>query len=179
MFGASLLRDRAVFMRTFSVLACLPIAIFLFGALSASAAVPAFPGAAGPGATATGGRGGDVYHVTNLQVDLGGTIPGSFQYGLSHAPSAGRTIVFDVGGTIYLAGQSANDTFRVGTGKITVAGQTAPGQGITIAGTGTKWTGDNVILRNLTVRPKIAPVTYDGFSLQLKNSVLDHVTPSA
>src|SRR5262245_13163841 len=178
MFGASLLRDRALFMRRFSLLACSAVAIWVLGTIGALAAVPAFPGAKGPGATATGGRGGDVYHVTNLQVDLGGTIPGSFQYGLSHAPAAGRTIVFDVGGTIYLAGQSANDTFRVGAGKITVAGQTAPGPGITIAGTGTKWTGDNVVLRNITVRPNVAPVTYDAFSLQLKNSVVDHVSAS-
>jgi Fibronectin type III domain len=139
-------------------------------------AIPAFPGAEGPGAIATGGRGGDVYHVTRLDADLAGALSGSLQYGINNAPGAGRTIVFDVGGTIYLAGQTAGDTFRYGDGNITVAGQTAPGAGITIAGTGTKWTGTNVILRNITIRPNKAPVTYDAFSLQVKNSILDHVS---
>src|SRR5262245_38732729 len=86
-----------------------------------SAAVPAFPGATGPGAIATGGRGGDVYHVTRLDADKNGTLPGSLQYGINNAPGAGRTIVFDVGGTIYLAGQNANDTLRYGKSNITVA----------------------------------------------------------
>lgn len=63
-----------------------------------------------------------------------------------------------------------------GKGNITIAGQTAPGAGITIAGVGTKWTGTNVILRNITIRPNIAPVTYDAFSMQMKNSIVDHVT---
>jgi hypothetical protein len=50
-----------------------------------------------------------------------------------------------------------NDTLRYGNSNITVAGQTAPGRGITIAGTATKWTGSNVIVRNITVRPNLAP----------------------
>lgn len=142
----------------------------------ASTPIPAFPGAQGPGAIATGGRGGDVYHVTNLSADKDGKIPGSLQYGINTAPSNGRIIVFDVGGTIYLAGQSAADTLRYNKGNITIAGQTAPGPGITIAGTGTKWTGSNLILRNISIRPNKAPVTYDAFSLQVKNSIIDHVS---
>lgn len=148
---------------------------------SPSAAIPAFPGAEGPGANATGGRGGDVYHVTNLEFDLNGVIPGSLMYGIKNAPSAGRIIVFDVGGTIYQDGGGAGWWFRSSKSNITIAGQTAPGPGITIAGVGTKWTGSNVILRNITVRPNKDPVnpssyTYDAFSLQLKNSIVDHVT---
>lgn len=144
-------------------------------------ALPAFSGAQGPGANATGGRGGDVYHVTNLEFDLNGVIPGSLKYGINNAPTAGRTIVFDVGGTIYQNGGGANWWFRSGRNNITVAGQTAPGPGITIAGVGSKWTGDNVILRNVTVRTNKDAVnptsfTYDSFSLQLKNSIVDHVT---
>lgn len=152
------------------------------GCIAAAAALPAFSGAEGPGAMATGGRGGDVYHVTTLDFDVGGNRPGSFQYGLRTAPAAGRTIVFDVGGTIYQPGGGTAQWFRTGASNITVAGQTAPG-GITIAGVGTKWTGDNVILRNITVRPNKDPVnptsfTYDGFSLQVKNSIVDHVSTS-
>jgi hypothetical protein len=143
----------------------------------ALAQIPAFSGAEGPGSVATGGRGGDVYHVTNLDSDKNGVVPGSLQYGINGAPASGRTIVFDVGGTIFLGGLTANDTLRYGKGNITIAGQTAPGTGITIAGTGTKWTGDNVILRNIAIRPNTNAngTTYDAFSLQLKNSIVDHV----
>lgn len=143
--------------------------------------IPAFPGATGPGAVADGGRGGDVYHVTNLTADHAGAVPGSLMYGVKNAPGAGRTIVFDVGGTIYYPGGSgSDDTLRFNWGNITIAGQTAPGPGITIAGTGTKWTGTDVILRNIAVRPnkssKPDTVTYDSFSLQLKSSIVDHVS---
>lgn len=140
--------------------------------------IPAFSGASGPGRSATGGRGGDVYHVTTLDPDKSGALPGSLQYGVNNAPASGRTIVFDVGGTIYLDGLTANDRLRYGKANITIAGQTAPGPGITIAGTGTKWTGENIILRNLTIRPNrnTNGTTHDAFDLQVKNSILDHVT---
>ncbi len=156
----------------------LPLALSLAATLSAqpAAPIPAFPGATGPGAIATGGRGGDVYHVTRLDADRDGVLPGSLQYGINSTPSTGRTIVFDVGGTIYLAGQTANDTIRYNKGEFTLAGQTAPGPGITIAGTGTKWVGTNVIARNITIIPNKQPVTYDAFSLQVKNSIFDHVS---
>ncbi|HRK31249.1 MAG TPA: hypothetical protein PLD59_09240 [Tepidisphaeraceae bacterium] len=155
-------------------------AMCLLHASLAAASLPAFPGAQGPGANATGGRGGDVYHVTRLDFDLNGVIPGSLKYGINNAPAAGRTIVFDVGGTIYQNGGGANAWFRSGKSNITIAGQTAPGAGITIAGVGTKWTGNNVILRNITARPNKDPInptsfTYDAFALQLTNSVVDHV----
>lgn len=164
--------------KSVSLLHCTAVSLAL---AKAALAVPAFSGATGPGASATGGRGGDVYHVTRLDIDLAGAIPGSLKYGLNHAPSAGRTIVFDVGGTIFQNGGGAQNWFRDGNSNITIAGQTAPGPGITIAGTGTKWNGNNVILRNITARPNKDPVnptnfTYDGFSLQTTNSIVDHVT---
>jgi hypothetical protein len=93
-----------------------------FAAAAAESAVPAFPGAEGFGRWARGGRGGDVYTVTTL-ADAG---PGSLREGIRTA-NGPRTIVFAVGGEIRL--QSA---LRVDKSFLTLAGQTAPGDGITI-----------------------------------------------
>ena len=86
-------------------------------AISASGDPIAFPSAEGFGAQATGGWGGDIYHVTTL-ADGG---PGSFRDAVSKGP---RIVVFDVAGYIELksAVSVASD--------ITIAGQTAPGDGI-------------------------------------------------
>jgi pectate lyase len=156
------------------------LALMFFPICACAQGVPAFSGAEGPGANATGGRGGDVYHVTNLDFDLDGVLPGSFKYGINTAPAAGRTIVFDVGGTIFRNGGGSQWWFRSGKSNITIAGQTAPG-GLTIAGTGSKFTGENIILRNLTVRTNQDPInptgfTYDGISTQATNSIIDHVS---
>ncbi len=81
----------------------------------------AFPGAEGYGRFATGGRGGVVYHVTNLRHD---TLPGSFLYGLKKVKGP-RTIVFDVSGIIeWDFGAVFSDPY------VTIAAQTAPGKGV-------------------------------------------------
>ncbi|MGK3969901.1 pectate lyase [Sorangium sp. So ce118] len=100
----------------------------------------AFPGAEGFGRMATGARGGDVYHVTNLN-DSG---PGSLRDAISQP---NRTVVFDVGGVIKI------DTRLVFKNNQTIAGQTAPGGGITVYGNGTSFSGaSNTIVRYMRFR---------------------------
>lgn len=82
----------------------------------------AFPGAEGFGRFSRGGRGGDVYHVTTIQ-DAG---PGSLREGIRSA-NGPRTIVFDTSGTIELKSKLVLDK-----SFITVAGQTAPGDGVAL-----------------------------------------------
>ncbi len=114
--------------------------LLLAGAPLAGAQLPAFPGAEGFGRFATGGRGAAVYHVTTL-ADRG---PGSFRDAVSQS---GRTVVFDVGGVIHI-------TNRVSvSSNITLAGQTAPGEGIVVYGNGVSFSGANhSIVRHLRFR---------------------------
>ncbi len=111
----------------------------------AAAQIKAFPQAEGAGANANGGRGGDVYHVTNL----GNSGAGSLRFGIDNAPTSGRTIVFDVGGWIDITSKLG----VVGTKRnLTIAGQTAPG-GIGVRGAQFSVGGDDVIVRHMRFRP--------------------------
>ena len=134
--------------------------------------LPAFPGAEGAGANAKGGRGGDVYHVTNLD-DSG---PGSLREGIRTATGP-RTIVFDVAGTIHLVSRlNINKSF------LTIAGQTSPGDGVTIAGHSTVVSGSNVVIRYLRFRmgDLNCPAVQDDALWVDKTSdvILDHVSAS-
>ncbi|MBP5247453.1 MAG: carbohydrate-binding protein [Fibrobacter sp.] len=138
---------------------------FCFG--TAVAGPLAFPEALGFGANATGGRGGTVYHVTNL--DDSGT--GSFRDAVS---KPNRIVVFDVGG--YITIKSAVSI----SSNITIAGQTAPGEGIGIKG-GKLSTGkqSNIIIRYLRIRPGsgTASVKDDGLNLyDAHNIIVDHTS---
>ncbi len=107
--------------RVFAALvACAGVGPFI----AAQDSLPAFPGAVGFGAVSVGGRGGDVYHVTSL-LDDGS--PGTLRHGVETATGP-RTIVFDVGGTIELG-----SVLTITADAMTIAGQTAPGGGITVA----------------------------------------------
>ena len=136
-------------MKNISIISvCFPFLALLFGLpalagnLPASDRLPAFPGAEGFGRYAAGGRGGRVYHVTTL---VDGKQPGTLRYAVSQ--KGARTVVFDVAGTIFL-----NSPLRIVNDSITIAGQTAPGQGVCIARHPVNVAADNVILRYLRFR---------------------------
>jgi|GEM_PF-657116 len=128
------------------------------------AQLTAFPGAEGYGALASGGRGGTVYHVTNL-ADSG---PGSFRDAISQP---NRTIVFDVGGTIVLQSRC------YGIGNLTIAGQTAPGQGICIYSNSVYFQNtNNIIIRHVRFRQGVnaGPTSWSLALMTLNNAIVDH-----
>lgn len=131
--------------------------------------LPAFPGAEGYGKFAQGGRGGRVIKVTNLD-DNG---PGSLRQAIvARGP---RTVIFEVSGTIDL--ERDLDIHR---GRLTIAGQTAPGDGITLRGYGLNVQADDVIIRFLRVRPgDDAGIETDAISIfSGANIILDHCSTS-
>jgi len=113
------------------------ICALLGSVTSVSAQLPAFPGAEGFGSTTPGGRGGQVFIVTNLN----NSGPGSFREACEAAVP--RVVVFAVGGEILLS-----RAIIVLNPYITIAGQTAPGGGITIRNDGTS-EEDTLIFQNL------------------------------
>ncbi len=148
---------------------------------------PAFPSVEGGGTYSQGGRGsekvqGDVYVVTNLTDSVSDPQPGSLRYGLERRDRTDgnktypRTIVFAVGGTINVdptVGLSAR-RFNVNS-NTTIAGQTAPGSGITIAGASMKFNGSNIVVRYAHFRLG-SGYDLDGASASGDNIVIDHCT---
>jgi pectate lyase len=140
----------------------------------ARAQLPAFPGAVGFGASATGGRGGAVLHVTTLAASG----QGSLAWATSQAGP--RIIVFDVSGVI-------EGDVEITHGDVTIAGQTAPGAGITINGHLFTPYGDvvsNIIVRFVRVRPNgtdatWTPAGHDAIQMSdVDRAIFDHVDAS-
>lgn len=132
--------------------------------------LPSFPGAEGFGAIAVGGRGGRVIKVTNLNASG----PGSLQAACSE--KGPRMVVFDVGGVI-------RGDITIKHSNITIAGQSAPAPGITIAGRILSRYADDVrlhdiVMRHLRIRPP--PTTgANGDAIQLSKTervMLDHLS---
>lgn len=129
----------------------------------------AFPGAEGAGRLAAGGRGGVVLRVTNLN-DAG---PGSLRAAVE--ADGPRTVVFDIGGTIRL-----ETPLRIRRGRITIAGQTAPGGGITLRDQALIVAADDVVVRYIRSRlGDESRIESDAVTVERgRRIILDHVSAS-
>jgi hypothetical protein len=171
-----LLKGNAV--RTSVGVAMVSVGLMLVGSVPARASketpggvttnVLAFPGAEGFGAYATGGRGGRVYHVTTLEDGGAGSLREAVE-------AAGpRIVVFDVGGTIRL-----KKDLLVTNAFITIAGQTAPGDGICLRDATLGVYADHVIIRYL--RCRLGDQGRAGDSIGIgrgHNIIVDHCSAS-
>lgn len=126
--------------------------------------IPAFPGAEGYGKYTVGGRGGKVFEVTNLNDSGEGSLRKAVE---AEGP---RTVVFRISGTIDLKSR-----LTIRNPYITIAGQTAPGDGITIKGS-LGIGADNVIIRYIRVRTDSSGDAMGGRGH--KNIMIDHVSAS-
>lgn len=134
-----------------------------------AAQIPAFPGAEGYGKYTVGGRGGKIYVVTNLN-DSG---PGSLREAVQ--ASGPRIVVFAVSGNILL-----KSPLDISNPYITIAGQTAPGEGITVSGAPINIRTNQVIIRYIRVRLGDFN-NYESDALGgrgISDVIIDHVTAS-
>ncbi|MCL6260786.1 Ig-like domain-containing protein [Aquiflexum sp. TKW24L] len=132
-----------------------------------SQSTPAFPGASGFGKYTTGGRGGKVFIVTNLNDSGQGSLREAVE------ASGTRTAVFEVSGNIHLKSR-----LNVGSGNLTIAGQTAPGDGITLQNYPFRiMNKSNIIIRFIRFRlGDLAGEPEDSFEVRegSNNFIIDH-----
>ncbi len=139
------------------------VLILFYGASNAQ--LPAFPGAEGGGMFATGGRGGRIIFVDNLN-DKG---DGSFREAIE--AEGPRIIIFRISGNIKLSKR-----IHIKHGDLTIAGQTAPGDGICLNDYGIRIDADNVVIRYLHVRPgdTVGEENDAVSAIGHKNIIIDH-----
>lgn len=141
----------------------------------------AFPGAEGGGRYARGGRGAEVYYVTNLNDNLAGSLRDAVS-------QPNRTVMFKVSGTINL-----QSVISITKDNITIAGQTAPGDGICLKNYGLGIRANNIIVRHIRSRPgdvitvpgdssKVVDAMYNNFGNPItqpfNNIIVDHCSMS-
>lgn len=159
------------------------VALACSAAVGAEKSLPAFPGAEGFGAVSVGGRGGKIIKVTTLK----SSGPGSLQWALDQ--EGPRIIVFDVSGVIVPPNVSKGRRYlAIRHSNVTIAGQTAPGAGITIQGQISTLRGTrekplhDIIIRFLRIRPSVAKNSGRNVrALEFSNSdriIVDHVSGS-
>ena len=156
------------------VLSIVCICLLSFVLNNVAAQQLAFPGAEGYGKYSVGGRGGKVYEVTTLADDG----PGSFRQAFNAYPGQPLTIVFRVGGIIDLL-----TPIKVQRSNMTLAGQTAPGDGICTKRGMVKIYGKNLIIRYMHFRPGDVSKTNNPavYGLDIENSnmfIVDHCSMS-
>ena len=150
----------------------LAVAIGCVAGMQAQQVLTAFPGAEGYGKFVTGGRGGNVYYVTRLDdCSDNNLVEGTLRWALRSGDDTPRTVLFQVCGTIYLT-----SVLKLEHPNVTIAGQSAPGGGICLAGCKFYVCKPNVIIRHIRFRSgDIESKSYPALDMEnTRNVIIDH-----
>ncbi|MDQ0920463.1 fibronectin type 3 domain-containing protein [Paenibacillus sp. V4I5] len=160
--------------RYLALMLCLFMALSIYppyvpAARADNSLLSAFPGAEGFGYATTGGRGGEVYHVTSYEL----TGPGTLHDALMTASNTPRTIIFDISGEITIPQIVVRNKSH-----ITIAGQTAPGSGVTIRGNNIRFIdSSDIVIRYMRFRMGNLSFNDDTMYFEdCQNVIIDHST---